>query len=480
MKYKSFLTDRVLLTGIIAVAVLIRIWKYTAFPPSWDPSVYLQMGKYLFSNGHIGLIEPLRPLAWPLILGAIFKLGFSPIIGGKILVILCAIGSIVLIYRIGLKVFDNTTGLIAALFFSFSPTHFYYGNSLYADIPASFFGLLSVLLFIEEKYLLSGILISLAFFTKFVYLIAMAIMIGFSFCSSSKKTFSKSPSPPIILIKGIVLPIIFFLSLNFRLYHHIFQPFLDSQQCYTQIDFNWVQGVAISIRRLFTIESAIFIFAPLMVLAFLQRRASHLKIMITAMGIGLFLWIGKWPTDVPRYLTACAPYLYLSSACGWLAAYRASLKPYVKYFLICVLVCCLGWQIGQTDKIYFLKSKLSIFQIYAVKHRAAIKDGLWISDPATTVFSNLKVQELMYYPVFNTQKIIALTNNLPGANYIFYDGNTLICRPTNDKICAEAKEKLLKKIINNFELIFPDSISLFRNYGIFKRPSSVDHPLKEK
>lgn len=472
MKYKSFLGNHILLMGIITIAVLIRTWRYTTFPPSWDPAVYIQMGKYLYSNGHLGLIEPYRPLTWPLLLGAIFKLGFSPILCGKILEFLFSIGSIVLVYLIGLKVFDQTTGLIAALFFSFSPTHFYFGNTLYADIPAAFFGLLSVLLFIEGKYFLSGILISLTFFTKFIYFIPLAIMTGFSFSAASTNTSIKSNPPLIIFIKGIMLPTIFFLSLNFRLYHNVFQPFLDANKIYSQIYFNWSHGITLCVRKLFTTERSVFIFTPLMILALIQHKVSRLKVMIFAIGIGLFLWIGKWPMGISRFLTACVPYLYLSSVYGFLTAYRSSLKLYIKGFLLCLLVYCLGWQIHQVDKIDFPENELSIFQKYVITHSPAIKDGLWISDPSMTVFSNLKIQELMYYPVFNTPKIIELTNNLPKANYIFYDGSLLICRPTNDKICAEAKEKLLKRIMNNFELVWPDNISLFTDFGIFKRPSN--------
>ena len=105
----------------------------------------------------------------------------------------------------------------------------------------------------------------------------------------------------------------------------------------------------------------------------------------------------------------------------------------------------------------------------SISHSAEIKDGLWISEPTATVFSNLLPEELMYYPVFNNQKIIALTRDLPRAKYIFYDGNALVCVPLNDKACEVSKENLLKKIKDGFELVYPDKILLFRDYGIFKK-----------
>src|SRR3989338_11534568 len=59
--------------------LLFFIWKLMlAFNPHvvfWDESVYIGMGKYLYSDGTIGLWEDLRPIFLPLILGALWEFG---------------------------------------------------------------------------------------------------------------------------------------------------------------------------------------------------------------------------------------------------------------------------------------------------------------------------------------------------------------------------------------------------------------------
>ena len=51
----------------------------------WDSSVYIGMGKYIYSSGELGLYEASRPLIWPLILGFFWKLGLDVIFFGKLL-----------------------------------------------------------------------------------------------------------------------------------------------------------------------------------------------------------------------------------------------------------------------------------------------------------------------------------------------------------------------------------------------------------
>ena len=46
---------------------------FTYHDTRWDESVYMGMGKYIYSNGQIGLWEDIRPIVLPLILGLFWK-----------------------------------------------------------------------------------------------------------------------------------------------------------------------------------------------------------------------------------------------------------------------------------------------------------------------------------------------------------------------------------------------------------------------
>jgi len=83
--------------SIIAIIILF-IFSYYYYPhPNadlwWDSSVYLGMGKYVYSFGEVGLYEGSRPLVWPLILGFFWKLGLDPIFFGRLMVLIFGIGN---------------------------------------------------------------------------------------------------------------------------------------------------------------------------------------------------------------------------------------------------------------------------------------------------------------------------------------------------------------------------------------------------
>jgi hypothetical protein len=82
--------------------------------PSWDASVYVGMGKYIFSHGTMGTWEALRPVGLPLIVGLCWKLGINPYIAGSIFGLLVSVAMLVLVYVFAERVKENT-GSIAML-----------------------------------------------------------------------------------------------------------------------------------------------------------------------------------------------------------------------------------------------------------------------------------------------------------------------------------------------------------------------------
>ncbi|MCH7516408.1 MAG: glycosyltransferase family 39 protein [Bacteroidetes bacterium] len=121
----------------------------------WDSSVYIGMGKYIYSAGNSGLYEASRPLVWHLILGFFWKLGFDVILFGKISVLLFGIGTIILTYLIAHELFDKKIALLSSLLLIFSPTFFLFNSVMLAGIPSAFFFLLGFYLFIKKHYPLS-------------------------------------------------------------------------------------------------------------------------------------------------------------------------------------------------------------------------------------------------------------------------------------------------------------------------------------
>ena len=86
----------------------------------WDSSVYIGMGKYIFSSGKSGLWEESRPLVFPLILGFGSLLNLHVVYFGRVVSIAFAALILLMTYKIGIKLFSRRIGLLAAFFTAFS------------------------------------------------------------------------------------------------------------------------------------------------------------------------------------------------------------------------------------------------------------------------------------------------------------------------------------------------------------------------
>ncbi len=98
---------------------------------------------------------------------------------------LCAFGSIIVIYLLGRELFDKKSAFWAAFLYVFFPLNIIYSTTLYPDLPASFFLGLSILVFIKASnhkgnaalslFLVSGIILGVAYLIKEVVLLAVLI-----------------------------------------------------------------------------------------------------------------------------------------------------------------------------------------------------------------------------------------------------------------------------------------------------------------
>ena len=70
---------------VIAISLFARLAFFFSYHELWwDSAVYIGMGKFIFSGGQLGLWEHLRPLMWPSFIGFLWKLGFNPVIAGRV------------------------------------------------------------------------------------------------------------------------------------------------------------------------------------------------------------------------------------------------------------------------------------------------------------------------------------------------------------------------------------------------------------
>ena len=182
----------------ILVIMFLGFGIYTIFSayhrPIWDETVYLGMGKYIATGGNIGLFEVIRPIILPIILsiGYLFSitvlnlninvLNLNLIIFGQLISLIASSISIILTYLIALKIFNNEKNLsnnkiiyatLSALFVAMTPIFFYESIMIMTESLCLMFILWTIYLIINEKYFFGGIMLGIAFLTKFPSIIIL-------------------------------------------------------------------------------------------------------------------------------------------------------------------------------------------------------------------------------------------------------------------------------------------------------------------
>ncbi len=197
---------------IIAFFVLHLMFVFYPRPLIWDESVYVGMGKFLFSAGTIGLWEDLRPMGMALIYGPLSLLGLPVVSLGPFLSILFSTALLFLVYVIARKIHSSQAGLFALMIFASFPLFNYYSDFLLADIPASFLSLLAIYLYSKDRHFLSGLIASFAFLLRFPAGLALIIISIFCLFDAFR---SKSPKGLLFFLSGtacVILPLFIFNS----------------------------------------------------------------------------------------------------------------------------------------------------------------------------------------------------------------------------------------------------------------------------
>ncbi len=319
---------------LIALFIVVRIF-FLLKPHEiiWDEAVYLAMGKYLMSFGHIGLFEEIRPLVLPLILGTIWKVGLPQVYVAEIVEILFSAGAIVITYLIAEEIFDGRVALLAALTMAISPTYFSYTGSALSDIPSTFFVLCALFFFIKKKYALTGVFCGVSFLTRFPQGLAfgaiiMSLVFSWAYDKDTKDLFKKA----LTITSSFFITVAPFFIFNYFMYHpdsssiidaffrpiilgswHQSNPF-DSVPGFWQnltfypaaaINDNWMLGFVI-------LGAALIVFST-------TARNTHRRtiVLFLAVYLGYFTWIINKQT---RFLIVMLPYFAISAAWGvmWL------------------------------------------------------------------------------------------------------------------------------------------------------------------
>jgi len=446
---------------ILLVSLVIRLFNFRNYALWWDSAVYIEMGKYIFSSGNIGLFEASRPLVWPLILGFLWKIKLDPIFFGRIFMLLFSLAIICLTYLIARDVFNEKIALLASLMLSLSPTFFFFNSKLLSGIPSLFFALFGVYLFLKKKYFVSGISLGMAFMTRFV-MFGVSLILGLIILYLLKKGKIKTKQISYLAL-GFVVPVLPFLIFNQIRYNNLLFPFILQSFMTKYTGWIYKAGFGFYFTNLIK-ENALIIFA-LSGLLLLRIKTDYKKTLLALVFLFYLAVFSFTPHKEMRFVLTFLPCLYIIVSYGLVRAFESGAKR--KYFFI--LMLGVFWLVQESMQLFPSHpiEETDQFDIYLMKND--VKEGIWTTNPIFFVHSDKRADELIYYPLFDSQKAAELQKKLGSARHILIDTCDLECPPWDDE-CEDEKEKFLKAVEEDFEQEYFKIKENCRHY-IFKSSS---------
>lgn len=476
-KFMNFFVKNRFLIAVLFISLFFRIIQYSNNIVWWDSAAYIEMGKYIFSVGSIGLWEDSRPLVLSFILGGFWKLGINPVIAGKILMTFFSLGTIWLTYIIARKIFNENIAVMASLMLSFSQTFFFYDIQILTGIPSLFFALLGLYLFLDKRHVLSGLVLCIAFMTRFLQLGVFAILSLFLFFNwITAKGSIKKEKFKVMFKFGAGFSILFipYLIFNYYLYSNSLLPFLRQAYMAKYTGWPWWEPFSFYFTNLFK-ENFLFIFTVLglfLILRNLKKYNNHNKgSENTFIILIIFLFYFAYFTSIihkeMRFALTFLPYLCMIASFGifWLYQKLANSKKTKHYSIHFFIIVILVWLYItlMPGKLFQEQSQntISVFQEYADSLNSS--EGLWISSPNQLLLSDKKADELMYYPTFDEAKISYLKSNLQNAKTILLDTCDIPC-PLWEPNCPKIKSDFIESFKKNFNVIYQNETSDCQKY----------------
>ena len=446
--------------GGLAVAVLFLCTSIFLFNSDiwWDSAVYIGMGKFLFGQG--GFWEPSRPLVWPLFLGAVWKVA-DVVVFGKILGLMFGVGCVYMTYLIGREIFNKRIALVAALFLAFSASFLFFSSKMLSGVPSLFFMLLSIYFFINKRYFLTGLFAGISFLTRFLELfVFFVILVLFLVYVRKEKKFLMNL---FYIFIGFFLVIAPYLIFNYFIYGNIFYPF-DMQLLLTkQTGWMYHEPFWFYFVNLFR-ENVLWVFV-LFSITLVFKKPDYKKFTILFSFLVFFAFFTFIAHKEVRFILLFLPYLCVLSSYGIFSVFDKIKNKKIVFSLF--LLMFLIW-IGQTayqikDNFALEADQYSVFQEYL----GEVEGSIWISNPVFAVYSDKKIDELVYYPTFNHDKFVFLKENLDKAENVLINTCDLYCEPYNE-FCLEDKAELVELLKNNFEIVFSEKEGKCESY-IFRK-----------
>jgi len=458
-KYKSYSSNKYLFLSVVLLSFFISNLLLIFYQENvwWDSGVYVGMGKYIYSSGNSGFWEASRPIVWPLILGLLWTSNIDVVLFGKIASLFFSVGVLLMTFLISKEIFDEKIALLAVLFLALTPTFFFFNKIMISGIISTFFTLVAIYFLIKKRYFLSGIFFGIGFMTRFLQLFTfLIVIILFLIYNKNDKKFTKNF---VNIIIGFFIPFAPYLVLNYFLYKSILHPFLLQISLTKVTGWMYFEPFWFYFVELFK-ENFLYIFFIFGLFYLFKKKLNFGKNIVFYLFLIPFLFFIFTKHKEMRFLLMIFPFLYMLASYGIIKFFGLIKNRNIKAGLVLAFSVLF---VSQSIFYIYLNEKTEInrgnrlieFQLFLDKDNLG---NIWISNPTFAVYSDKKIDTLIYYPTFDKERINFLNSDLLNADTILLDTCDILCNP-NDKQCPGEKDLFISNIKNNFKINFNN------NYG---------------
>jgi len=449
----------IMLAFICANALFISLYKDVW----WDSSVYISMGKYIFSLGKSGLWEESRPLIFPFILGIGWKLGFDAIYFARIVSVIFAVLTIFMTYAIGLKLFSRKIGLLAAFFTAFSFNFLFFSSNILTEIPSTFFALLAFYFFSSDRFFLMGLFSGIAVMTRFFQVFVLfGVYLIFLVYFYKKPDFHKKLFYAAL---GFLLPVALYLLINHTLYSDMLLPY--KTQSYLTKTTGWVMYREYWFYFSGLLKENFFLMSLLFLpFAFKRNHAFYAASLPPLIYIVIFSLVKH---KEMRFMLLVLPFLCLLASYCLLEIYKKIRYKRTALALFCIM--CLFWisTVFQSfsEVNYSLQADDEGFS-HLQNYIKSDKGNVWITNPLYALHSDAKISGLLYS---SRQMADFISKNKESADTVLFNNCDIPCPSAKIDPLCEGNVKMLQSILANFKKVYEKEKGSCR-YKIYNRVTS--------
>jgi len=421
----------------------------------WDESVYIGIGKYIFSFGNKGLFESIRPIILSFFSGLFWFLNLDTILYSRLFMLLSSLTLLYVFYLISRKYVDNKMSLFAMIYLSLLPIYFIYSTKILTGIFSMLFVLLGFYFFLQDRFYLTSLFLGIATSIRFPSGIYFGLFSIYLFLILLKKKIS--------IKRVLIIFSIFMLSIS---PYFIMMLIKGKNPVLALLKASQHQNNIVFKRSLFYYFKNLFILSPALILIFsglyyciknIKKSQGKTLYLLFSLIIP-FLYFVVIRNKQLRFLNLVLPFMILVLFYGLFILIKNSKFLFVLVMILLVVSVFMGWRYMDNS-----------FESYI--HRTdPDKDVLNLKiDPSKVYLTSSPVfvayNDALFIPYYsNITNAYSMLSNHP-VNLSIYSDEFPCSKLPDEDSCVYKKDKiisLLKKqrtIYQNKRFILSEFIS---------------------